>query len=338
MNLALLPQIAALLGNPGMLAQAGGGDLASLPNPASPMPQTDPSAAQPDISVASHSIPPSQRRSGLIGGGFGVGRTGGNILGILGDALLSASGRNPVYAGRLQQSREAEALQNYSTDPLTALQKLTMIDVSKVLPAFNQYYDNQRADKITDVNVRDKNADYEDSGRSAIGSMLYSANEKTFPAVLARARAFAARRGIDTSDLPQTWEEAKGWATGTVPVEKQEGIETNQAYKDALATYRQQNLQRMTNADRARADYYTKTIGVRRDQVNNSNPANRPATPSTVVGRLMDKQASGQPLTPQESAVLNYYKPPKAASGGGAFSYQYVPGKGLVRAPTPTKK
>jgi hypothetical protein len=46
--------------------------------------------------------------------------------------------------------------------------------------------------------------------------------------------------------------------------------------------------------------------------------ATRPATPSTVIGGIMAKQAAGQQLTPQEQQLYNDYRSTKKRGGGGA--------------------
>lgn len=266
MNPLLLPQIAALLGG-----QQG---LASLPNtPPSPV---DP--GQPDIQVNNTSLPDPTRRLGLVHGGtFQIGHTGGNILGLIGDALRGQAGLDPMYAPRVQTARDAEALQNFSTDPLAALQKLTMTNPGAALPAFNQYYDNQRADKATNTAVRDKDAEYEDKANDAVGAMLYGANEKTFPQVLARAKAFAARRGIDVSELPGTWDDAKSWALGRVPVDKQEGIEGLNAYRDASVDAR-------NAATAARDKYYNGRLSQYNDVNGERRRHNLAAESNTAAG------------------------------------------------------
>jgi hypothetical protein len=243
MNLELLPHIAALLGNTGGMGQ---------PQAAPQEPE------QPDIVVPGNDLPRPKRRLGLVHGGtFQMGRTGGNILGLLGDAFRAQAGLDPAYAPRLQQARDSEALENYSSDPLAALQQLTMTNPGAALPAFNQYYDNQRQDKATNSLIADRTDAREDSARNAAASILYASNEKTFPAALARAKAFAERRGVDTSDFPSTFEDAKSWGRGSVPVDKQENL-------DALTEYRTSETARKAAADAARDRYYNSNVGERR--------------------------------------------------------------------------
>lgn len=244
MNPLLLPQIAALLGQGGM----------GQPQPQAP----DPSSDGGDIVVPGGALPEPKRRLGLVHGGtFQIGRTGGNILGLLGDAFRAQAGLDPSYGPRLQQARDSEALENYSSDPLTALQKLTMTSPGAALAGFNQYYDNRRADKTASSLDQDRNDEREDKTRNAAASFIYAANEKTFPQALARAKAFLQSRGGDASDLPTTFEDAKAWASGSVPV----GTQQNLA---ALTDYRTTETARKAAADAARDRYYNSTTGERR--------------------------------------------------------------------------
>lgn len=86
-----------------------------------PLPEPEP------IAVEGNPIR-SGYREGLLGGAFGVGRTGGNILGILGDALLMNEGLDPIYQQRLQRARASEALADYRQEPGRAIDAYAQID------------------------------------------------------------------------------------------------------------------------------------------------------------------------------------------------------------------
>lgn len=75
-------------------------------------------AAQPQA------MAPEPKRRGFLG----VGSTGGNVLGAIGDALLIGTGNQPIYRGRLREHRVNEALQNYLSDPDAAIAELMKFD------------------------------------------------------------------------------------------------------------------------------------------------------------------------------------------------------------------
>lgn len=320
--------------NPGLLPQGQDGAAPGLPVPpgATPPPPaaplnnqnlpTDPSAAGPDIVIGGQPIDPAKVRSGILGGTFGVGRTGGNILGLLGDAFLTQAGRDPQYAPRLQQAREAEALQNYQSDPTGALDKFLAVNPEKALGAINTNQDNQRADKATNAILRDKDQGYEDAIRSRASSMLYSANEKTWPAVRAQALAYAKSKGIEL-DIPETWEGAQQWAQSDVPVK-------DRMSNDATAAYRAATLDQRARDSAAREAYYKSNVAERRGYhegvIANNRPSAKPPTPTTVLGSVQAKvQKSGlASLSPGERQIYDDSFKGKTGSKGSTTGPRIV--------------
>lgn len=255
MNPMLLPQIAALLGNPQALAQlqgnpqAGGAVPSPVPGAVPPQPQV-PDPGQ-DITVAGTPIAPSPYHQGLVRKGFfSAGKTGGNILGAIGDAFLTQAGRAPQYAPKLQQIREADALENYGSDPTGALDRLMMVNPSEAVKGYDTYTDNKRLDTAAGERTRGADLDYENAVRGRVGSMLYASNAKTYPQMLARARAYAQSKGVDLGDLPETFDDAQAWARGDVPVGSQIQLNDMRDYRAQSNAVREQ-----TAASRDR--YYT---------------------------------------------------------------------------------
>ena len=319
--------------NPGFLPQDQNGGAAPLPVPgAAPSPlntQAIPpapapaDAAGPDIVVGGNPIDKPKLHPLFGGGLFQTGKTGGNILGILGDALRAQAGLDPMYAPKLQQAREGEALQNFQSDPTGALDKFLLVNPEKALGAINTNQDNDRANRATTAVLRDKDLDYENAIRGRAGSMLYAANEKTFPQLRAQAEAYLKSKGITDVQLPNTWEEAQGWARGEVPVDKQMNA-------DATADYRDQMLDVRRADSAARAAYYKSNVAERRGyhqgQLRNNDPTAKPPTPTTVLGRIQNKVATeGLPsLTPGERKIYDDSFVGKSKPGGGASGIKVV--------------
>lgn len=323
--------------NPGLLPQDPNGGPAPLPVPGvSPSPLNNqsvpppPAAPQgePDIVVGGNPIDKPKVHPLFGGGLFSTGRTGGNILGILGDAFRAQAGLDPMYAPKLQQARDAEALQNFQSDPTASLDKYLMTNPDKAVGAINTYQDNDRANRATTAVLRDKDLDYENAMRGRVGSMLYAANEKTFPQVLARAQAYADSKGLNIK-LPQTWDEAQAWAREDVPVK-------DQIAGDALAAYRADTTADRRAANEARAAYYRSNVAERRGYhsgvLRNNDPNAKPPTPTTVLGNVQEKvRTQGyDKLTPGEKKLYDDSRTGKSSSKGNGIAYSVDPTTGKI--------
>lgn len=301
-NGLLLPQIAALLGNPQALAQMQGGAAPSpVPGAVPPSPQPDPGQ---DITVTGSPIAPSRfkDRQGLLANifpkAFATGSTGGNILGAFKDAFLTQAGRDPIYAPKLLQQRESEALENYNTDPTGALDKLMMVDPGAAMKGYNTYYDNQRLNTAAGERTRASDMDYEGAVRGRIGSMLYASNAKTYPTMLARARAYAQSKGVDVGDLPETFEDAQRWALGDVPVGTQVQLQDMRDYRTATNNIRATNAANRNAynqgrlAQSAQTDAWRKSQGQARTDATVSGAASR----AEMAAKAPDRSKWTQPV------------------------------------------
>lgn len=190
-----------------------------------------------DIAVEADPLPEPERKSGLLGGAFSVGKTGGNILGYLGDAFLAQAGRAPQYAPRLEQARAAEALENFSTDPIEALQQYQMVNPEKALDRFNQFYDNQRQDAVSNSVVAARNQALQDVVDERALRLLSSATPETYPAILSQVERYYTAKGMSPQfELPPSYDEAQIAAARAVgvPVETQARLEDNAEYRKAV--------------------------------------------------------------------------------------------------------
>lgn len=249
------PLLAAILG----AAQQGGPVDPNAPAQAAaptPVPGPDSQAVPPDVVASGTKLPTSAYHQGVLHGAFGVGHTGGNILGMLGDAFLTQAGHAPQYAPRLQQARAAEALQNYSTSPEDALNLYTQVNPEGALRQYGIKRDDDRQQAASDSVIADNTQNRGLKTRGVVGAMINAANEKTFPAMIKRAQAYLSANGSDEV-LPDNLDEAKAWASGSESI----GDQNKNA---ALEAYRAQvmDLKNRTEADKKQ--YYTDSLGVRR--------------------------------------------------------------------------
>jgi len=196
----------------------------------------------PPIEVAGDSFPQSKYREGIIKGGpLRLGSTGGNILGALGDAFLVQAGHAPRYAPRLREARMAEAMENYTTDPLEAIQRLGAIDPKMAAELQNQRLDNERQQAVTDATIMSRQDDYEGNTHSRAGALIGAATESTYPAMRKRYYDYYNARGIEPLfELPENYDidALSSLAQGYIDPTKQATLESQAAYRAALIEQR----------------------------------------------------------------------------------------------------
>ena len=184
--------------------------------------------------------------SGLIRNGtFSLGHTGGNILGLLGDALLVGSGKQPMYQPRLDAARAGQALQGFDTDPMGAVQRYAAIDPEKAAALGVKVIDQQN--EAADKKFRERY--YDDQHReSVIGtnlSLLGTANKDNYPAIKAQIEQNFAKEGIDFPSLPDAYDPLalRSAMAGGIRVKDQ----FNLFDKDRTADYRDKSLAERTD-------------------------------------------------------------------------------------------
>jgi hypothetical protein len=203
-----------------------------------------------EIAISGQPLPRLSRGDGLVQRGFfSRGRTGGNILGTLGDAFLIQAGRDPIYRQRLQQDREAEALQNFTTDPTTAIQQLNQVNPQLAAQLWDRQQDNTRQASALDIQrqaLRQKQQDaFDDRVYSALGS---ATDEKSYQALVNQINGSSERLGIKPSfDLPPNYDAAR------VAALRMQGIPVDrQAQLQDMREYRQGQLSNQQLAERGR--------------------------------------------------------------------------------------
>lgn len=187
---------------------------------------------------------PSQLREGVLKGAFSAGRTGGNILGILGDAFLTQAGHAPRYAPRLREARESEALAGFFENPQTAIERLMDISPDKALAQHQNQAKNAMDQARIDISGRSADLDnrkfteeYENNTHARAGALIGAATEDNYAEMRKRYYDYYKARGVAPFvELPETFEEAKLEALrrSGVPLAKQEEIDVRRDYNDAM--------------------------------------------------------------------------------------------------------
>jgi hypothetical protein len=253
-----------------------------LPSQYGTAPSGPPTAsADPAIEVQGIARPHPKVHDLITGGTFGVGHTGGNILGALGDAFLTQAGHAAQYAPRLEQAKESEAMSNFNSDPVGAIQAMSLINPDKAEALRQQIQTNDRADAanaragVASTDAHQNNSlEYDTAVKGRIGAFVNSANEKSWPGVKANLVAYAQAHNIDPKEIPDNLEDAKQWARGAgMTVAGQVGEEdkvaehadTLQARRDQIAAnmeYRREMLaERDANHKGVLADRQNRTDG-----------------------------------------------------------------------------
>lgn len=214
-----------------LLGSEGVGGMAPQPQPQAPPQPVPPPEEAPELVVESDGLPPSKYRRGLLGGAFGVGRTGGNILGLIGDAFLMQAGQRPIYSPRLQELREAEALEDYATDPRKALKQYQMVNPQDGLDRWDKYEDNVRADGQLTRQNRLLDSQIEDTVAKRVQAMFRTATPETLGAITKRAEEYYTAKGLTPPTLPTTVAEAQDFYESGLDPLKMLQLESLNAYR-----------------------------------------------------------------------------------------------------------
>lgn len=212
-------------------------------SPQGPTAIDNPDPSQPPINVGAQN-PAS--REGLLRGGFSVGHTGGNILGLIGDALLVSAGRHPIYQDRVRRQRAGDAVEGLADDPLGVMKNLGHIgEANAALGLYDKYNDNQRMDR-SEARLNEDAAYRRDlQSGDRVASMLGVANEKNWSTLVPRVQAYAKSRGYDIPwELPEKYDSefVDTIRNGSVKTKDQMTISNTQDYRNSRLGQIDRNL------------------------------------------------------------------------------------------------
>jgi hypothetical protein len=129
-----------------------------------------------------------------------------SIWGVLGDAILLHSGQKPLFALRKQDQNVRRALENFTNDPIGAIQNLSQIRGmgEKALELHNQHLDNRRADE---TQARLMGKDKEGIRKSAMGILgRIKEDGSNYDVVRAYYNDFVTRNELDVDLLPDVFD------------------------------------------------------------------------------------------------------------------------------------
>lgn len=178
---------------------------------------------------------PPQRYEEKDGKHRGVAGVARDILGTLGDFLLTRLHMPAMYAPAQRDRKLAAAQEGYDTDPLGAINRVTSIDPVFGAKLRDQYIDNQRLKAGQESTVEARNARLalaqeaqNQRTRGYAASMLGSMTtwddkkrEQFYPQMRAQVLAAGNKQGLDLSgELPETYDPTAldAFIDGAVPV------------------------------------------------------------------------------------------------------------------------
>lgn len=195
-------------------------------------------------------------RDGKHRGVAGVAR---DILGFLGDFLLTRL-RMPAMYGPAQQQRKLEAaMEGFDQDPLSAIARVTDVDYAAGSRLRDQFIDNQRqaatqasTAEAREARIQIANTAAADRTRSRVGAMLGTMGtwddtrrQTNYPQMRQQALNYAKANGLDLStELPETFDSVAldAFIDGAVPVGTQRAQRLTAERNEILADQGQQRI------------------------------------------------------------------------------------------------
>lgn len=194
-----------------------------------------PAATVPGAGTLMNSTVPPQTYHEQNGKHMGVAGVARDILGTLGDFLLTRLHMPAMYAPAQHDRKLEVAQQNIDSDPVGAIQQVTSIDPVFGAKLRDQYIDNMRQQagreatkEARDARVAQAQALQDDRTRSRVGAMLGTmANwddpkrTQNYGAMRQQALQYAKANGLDLSnELPASYDSVAldSFIDGSVPV------------------------------------------------------------------------------------------------------------------------
>jgi hypothetical protein len=205
-------------------------------NPQGPAAQGPAPEAPPgEMTVQDNPFRPRGREGLVTGGTFSMGRTGGNIIGILGDALRAQGGLDPLYAPRLRESRESDAMIDFIDDPKGALENLAQVSPDKVPELWDTVGNRQSQDAVREAQVREAADNYQKVTRDRAAAYLGAATEKTWPQMRQMVLKWYEDRDEVPPNIPETFDAPfiTSLANGAIDVTDQRELAEDRRYNDA---------------------------------------------------------------------------------------------------------
>lgn len=196
-------------------------------NPQGNIPESMPEQSGPDITV---------NRPEPHKGMFGIKGTARDILGTLGDAFLTQAGKDPIYRPQRQSEKQSDALgSDFYENPMNAVQRLSEAGFGKEAVALQKQIEEQQINKARYQSEDEyRKAQITDKGQGIISNYLAAIKDDgSYQKALPGIQAMAQRYGVDTSTLPQTYDDSvKRWGIPAYQQNRLDDFDTEQKLRE----------------------------------------------------------------------------------------------------------
>lgn len=270
-------------------------------------------------------------------GAFGQTGTLRKILGTLGDAFLVQGGGKAMYAPKVQQEKESDALVGFAQNPSAAIGRLAAVNPDAAVKLQNQVVNQELAQGRINQASQKLGAATGAKAMITFGQLNQAYAKAPTPeakqAILAQVQALRDSSGLDEKTMPDPTDATAGsMAIAYTPrsvIQQQSADQTGQ---------NQQANQQLSQGRLSEAARHDKAMEARPTSAGHApNP-----TAASLAAPILHKIASGGTPTDAEQQVLaaTGFSPQNAPKGtskkGGSALLQSIMG-GTTSATTPTK-
>lgn len=275
---------------------------------------------------------PPQRyveQDGKHRGGAGIAR---DIFGTLGDFLLTKLGLPPMYAEAQHKRRLAAAQANFDTDPLGSIQQVTSIDPVFGAKLRDQYIDNTRlaATQASTQEARQARLQLLEQAAadkrrltslSALNTITSAKEEEKASQYKALRERIILQNPEMEKELPETFDPnaVDTLLNSGVPLGLQRGQMLTKLKIDNQDEQADASLEEKQKHNRAAEINAAQRTAIAARRAATSGGRTPKPTNADIISALIDKEASGKPLTPGEKARVRNFTTGKNRAPASAW-------------------
>jgi hypothetical protein len=230
-----------------------------------------------------------------------------SFLAALADSYLVGHGRKPVFSQMNDQKNMMAAMQNFATDPMSAIRNVAAIPghQADAWKMYQTYEDDQRAD----LQAKILNEQRMDQARGRLASYLGAVQSSKDPAaaydkLLPNLRKYAESRGLDPSELPDKYD------PDVVGMYQYGGITADQQIDNARdSDYKERRLGQMDETIQNTEQYRNARLGQMNQTLSERERHNR----------VMENKPNVSRTKPSISYVNTKYGPGEVSPDGKAL-------------------
>jgi len=278
-------------------------DIAELLGSGAPIGGVDPNAIVTPQMAAPSDLQAS-RGGGLLGLGGPrqlpdiLGIKGGfrDALGTIGDSLLMAHGKDPIYGPEKKRAAVPEAMTDFATHPSEAIQRLAQVDAGMAREIAAKHAEEQAKNAETTSKTFGQNLENQANGLSLVSALLQGANETTYPNVRERALAIGKSMNMDYAPyLPATYDANAVQNAIRMGVKPNDLMDNDRQMLDTQSQIGRRDFQNSNDARRAAAYESSVASGNARRDFQNNNDAVRTGIDAANTGSQIKTRENPPP-------------------------------------------